>query len=270
MGPEFYQSFLSGGDLLLGWLLALPGDLSLFAVALLTSLTVVLIRRFTTDQELLGRCRADRKRLKALIKEAKAAKDQAARERYRRTDATVGLMLLRAELKPLLCALIPLGLLATWCFERLEYLPPELGAPVTLRFQCPRSAAGRLVHLVPAQGWQSEQGWIKRLTPSASDDFSAEAVWTLTAAEAGPALLRIRSQDQSFAHPVEVGARRYAPVLVAHTPDGRLASSVELRQRQLFGVVPGWKFAGLAPWLVGYLLLTLPLVFLSRAVLRVN
>lgn len=270
MGHELYQGLLSGGDLLLGWLLALPGDLALFAVALLTSLAVVLIRRITTDQELLGRCRADRKRLKTLLKEAKAAKDKAARDRYRRTDAAISLMMLRAELKPLLCALIPLGLLAAWCFERLEYLPPEPGQPVTVRFQCPRSAAGQLVHLVPAQGWQSEQGWIKRLAPSASDDFSAEAAWTLTASTAGPAMLRIRSQDQSFAHPMEVGSRRYAPVHVAHSPDGRLASSVELRQRKLFGVVPGWKFAGLAPWLVGYLLLTLPLVFACRAVLRVN
>lgn len=270
MAHAYYQSFLHAGDVLLGWILLLPSDLALLVVALMTSLCVVLARRFTTNQTLLGKCRADRAKLKTLIKEAKAARDKEALERYRRTDATVGFMLLRAEFKPLLVAILPLAALATWCLERMEYLPLQPGEQVVVRVQCPRSSSGQLVHLVPPQDWSSDQGWIRRLQPSERDAYEAEATWTLTTKQSGETLLCIRSNDQSFKHPVEVGTHKYSQKVLMHSQAGPLSTSVELQPRKLFGLLPGIAPIGLAPWLVGYMLLTIPMVFVTRTVLRIN
>ena len=57
-------------DILLGWLLALPIDAVLFAVALGSAAILTGVRLFTTNQDLLKRCRQDKQRLRTLTREA--------------------------------------------------------------------------------------------------------------------------------------------------------------------------------------------------------
>ena len=148
------NAILTVTDPALGWLLALPATVAIFIVALGTALLMLAIRRFTTDQDLLARCKRDKARLKQLIREARRRDDseavavfgsavrgalskagltpdaQDARRieamlrrmekrkdirRFKATIAAIGVKTLWAEVKPLLVALIPIALLATWC-----------------------------------------------------------------------------------------------------------------------------------------------------------
>lgn len=60
-------------DCLLGWLLRFPSDVQLIGIAILSAVVLTGVRFWTSNQDLLRRCRADKARLKTLIREAKPA-----------------------------------------------------------------------------------------------------------------------------------------------------------------------------------------------------
>ena len=95
-------------DAVLGWLLHLPFHVAILFVAIATSAVLTFVRLFTTNQELLGRCKQDKKRLKQLMREARRAKDKDARKRYRTTMGRVSMKMMRAEGKPFLVSLVPI------------------------------------------------------------------------------------------------------------------------------------------------------------------
>src|SRR5271157_3600081 len=100
---------LTFADPLLDWLLWLPSDLVLLIVAVGTGAILTLARPLTTDQDLLRRCAQDKRRLRVLIRQARAAKDREALQRYRLTRNQIGLRSLKAEVLPLLAALVPIA-----------------------------------------------------------------------------------------------------------------------------------------------------------------
>lgn len=262
-------------DLLLGWLLHLPSDAALIAVALGTSAAMTAIRLFTTNQERLGRAARDASRVAALAKEAKAANDKAARQRFQTTKTMLAMLKLKAEGWPLLVSILPIALLATWAFHRLEFHPPKAGEPVTLEVNLPESAADQPVTLVPADGLVAADGWIKlaQVTAVAGQPPVAVATWALKAAASDkPYRLVVRLWDRgedrfrSIERELWVGKTVYAAPIAEH--GGEVRSMWHLTQVRLFGVVPGWG-AFLPPWLVAYLLLVIPSVFVMKRVFRV-
>jgi uncharacterized membrane protein (DUF106 family) len=258
---------LGGMDGLVGWLLFLPRDATLVVLALLTSLLFVGVRRYATNQDLLRRCAADQRRLRELIRAARRRRDKAELARLRGLRGLVGRKAFAQEGKPLLVLLLPLLLLGTWAWQRLEFLPAKAGAPVTFTATFPISAAGQFAHLVPAPGLQAPEGWIRRLTVTAeAGAATAIASWTVTG-ERGPHVLTLRHQGQTFLHPLLLGEHRYfAPSLARG--DG-VRTTVELRQSRWLGIVPGVPGLGLAPWLVAYLALVLVITPALKRNLRI-
>ena len=88
---------LTIGDPLLGWMLGLDRNIALFIVAIGTALILTLVRLFTTNQNLLGRCKKDKARLKQLMREAKKTGDKDAVARYRTTTGQIGMKSMKAE-----------------------------------------------------------------------------------------------------------------------------------------------------------------------------
>jgi len=228
-------------DFLFGWLLWFPSDVTLFAVALLTGLSLTLVRKWTTGQELLGRAAADEKRLGQLIKEAKKARKKDDVARYRITKAQIGMVKLKQEGKPLLYSLLPVALLATWAFARLEFIPPKPGEAVEVTATAPLSSAGAIVHIVPETGIAAETGWVQQFV---AEGESATAVWLLKS-----------------------DAALQADQLTARRANGDVSLTLSLKERRLFGIVPG--LPGLPAWLVGYLIIVCALVPLLKRVLRI-
>lgn len=299
---------LSAMDVALGWLLHLPATAAIFIVALGTALIMLLARKWTTDQNLLKRCRQDKKRLRQLIRQVKRRDDseQVARfskairralseagfglhdqdasrieamvrkmgkrteiSRYRKTLDAISLKSLRYEFKPLLAALLPVALLATWCFARLGYHPPKARENVEMTLYLPFSATGKLAYIVPVDGLESVGGWMKDMKGvSDTKPPHSYATWTLRGEARSEAYqIRIRCEGRTYERTLRVGQPTYSEPLVFYPEPSGSASEINMKPVKLFGVVPGiWV---LAPWLVGYLLITGPAVPLLKRLLRI-
>jgi uncharacterized membrane protein (DUF106 family) len=256
-------------DLLLGWLLALSWTATLVAVALLTGLALAAVRKVTSDQDLLRRASADKARLKQLLSEARAKGDKAAVERIKRTRAMVALRASGQEWKPLLVVILPIALLATWCYARLEFHPPRDGEAVTVELVAPASAAGESAHIVPVDGVRAASGWIAAAREETRESRPvAVARWVLTGRAAKtPYPLALVLRGKTYAHELRVGGRVYSPPL-AWFDDGEVTLDLRMRQARLFGLVPGIG-AMFPPWLVAYLILVVPLALGLKRVLRI-
>jgi len=265
----------AGGDLLFGWLLVLPRDVAIIALALLTSLILTLLRRWGTNQDLLSRCAADLRCLRRLIREAKSRRDKPEVARMQGVVNLVKLTQLRAEGWVLLMALPPLAFLGAWGVERLDYLPPRVGEEVTFRAYYSLSSVNKLTHLVPPEGFELRSPAVQevRLDEDASEDRGGArgvAEWTLMAdAPVRAADFVVRHQEHSVAHGVRVDGRVYQPPVQTHGDDLIPSSEVQLRQARFLGMVSGVSTMGLPPWVVAYLLLAILLVYPLRKLMRV-
>lgn len=258
-------------DAPLGWLLLLPRDLAILLIAIGTSLLLVVVRRWTTNQDHLRRCRQDVRRLKELIRQARRDGDKAAAARTRRTLATVRGLRLRAEGKPLLAAIVPIVLLALWAVERLDYLPPEVGQDVAVRAYFPPSSVDGLAHLLAPKNMELRSGAVRLVEADPDGGAHGVASWTLRPTSASDAsTLVIRHRGETVRHTLRVGGRTYAPPLAAHDGAKILATKVVLRRAKFLGIVPGIPALGCPPWLLAYLLLAVPLVPLWRRLLRIS
>jgi len=259
-------------DFLLGWILYLPGTLALLVIAILSAMLVVSARRLCTDQELLARCAADKRRLKELFREARQRGDRPAQARMRATQRQIALKQLKAEGRPLLVVLLPFVLLATWSFQRLEFRPLQTGEPIGITARFTLSALGDVVHLVPEEKLQALNGWIQEVAParenSESSRASGAAVRWSVRADAPPRqlLLQIRHRERSWSKSIRVGERFYErPVADYDGPLQRV--EIVMHENKLFGFVPG--IFSLPAWLVGYVLLVVPVIYLGKRLFRV-
>lgn len=256
-------------DLLLGWLLGLPTDAALIVVAVGTAAILTFVRLFTTDQDLLARAAADRRRLKELIRDAKKRGDRDAVKRHRAVKAMIAMRTFPSEGKPLLASIVPIAMLATWAFARLAYDPPRAGEEVEVRLTTPISAAGEAAHVVPVEGLRAD-GWVKPV--EAVTDCNPPhglAAWRLRGAAADkPYRLIFRFRDESYSRDLLVGQRMYSDPIADH--GGLVTTEVRLRPRKLFNIVPGIPAIAFDPWLVGYLVLVIPSAVIVKRVFRIH
>ena len=257
-------------DVLLGWLLRMPSDVQLIAVALGSAIILTAVRVWTSNQDLLRRCRDDKARLKTLIREAKKRRDRIAVRRHRSTLGMIAMKQLRQEGRPVLASLLPIVLLATWAFHRLEFHQPAAGECVEFTAHFPISATGRIAHIAPTDGVVAETGWLQEIG-AVTDQGAAHGVatwWLTSAARAEPHRLQVRFEHRTYEHLLRVGARTYESPVSTHG-DGLLTTEAKLRPVKLFGAVPGIHAILFPPWLTAYLLLVVPCVFILKRVLRI-
>jgi len=257
-------------DPLLGWLLYLPTDVILFVVGIGTSCILTGVRLFTTDQEFLRWCDHDKKRLKERMKEAKKKGDKEELLRCKNLKTLIALRSLKQELLPLLAALVPIALLGTWCFNRLGFHPPRPGEPVEVIAYFPVSKAGGVVHIVPEKGVAAEEGWIKEIVPVTEEGPPySEARWKLRfEPRAEPYTLRIHYGKKIYEKEITMGGRTYSPSVTFYD-DALTCVETVMKEVKLFGVVPGIPAIWFPPWLVAYLLIAVPFVFVVKRVFRI-
>jgi len=255
-------------DAALGWLLGLSWTATLVVVAVVTGAVLALLRRAATNQDLLRRADEDRKTLKRLLREARARGEKDAVRRMRATKSMIALRTMGQEPLPLLLSILPIALLATWCFNRLGYHPPAGGEKVEAVFYAPVSAVGEAMHLVPVDGMSADR-WVQPVElGEVQGQPSGIARWTLAAEpREQPYTLTFRLRGRTFQREHLVGQPVYAPPLVADDT-GELGAELKLREARLLGIVPGFG-AFFPPWLVAYLVLVIPLAVLTKRVLRV-
>jgi len=279
-------------DYVLGWLLYVPRDAALIAVAVITSSAMVFPRKWIADQDWLRRCDNDQKRLKQLIREARKRKDKDAVARHKATRSRIQLRAIKYEGKPLLVAVVVLVLVACWCFVRLGFHPPAGGEPVELKLYVPTAQIGKLGHVVPQDGITVADGWVRRAVRDELpapvgkwEEWTARTArwltlpepvpegvvsWTIVpAARRAPYNLKIVFDGKVYDRQLIVGRKQYAVQLQWHAPPDPLpASEVVMKPRKLFGVVGGFG-PMFPPWLVAYLVIALPLVSGLKRVFKI-
>jgi len=273
-------------DPLLGWSLHLPRDVALLLVAIVTGLILTLVRIVTTNQDLLRRCKQDKARLKQLMREAKQRGDKEALARHRATLQQITMKTVRAEGKPLLVSLVPIALVATWAFSRIAYLPATDGDTVKLRVYTPLSSIGQWAHVVPQAGLKSENGWIQEVRedkPAGGPGEAADhegppaangvAEWVLIAQDRpDPYEIQIRLKGRTIKTHLAVDGVHYADPPQRQYGDDPATEVVEvaLTEYKPFGAVPGCSAAMLPPWIVGYLIIVIPLAVVLKPLLRIH
>ena len=262
---KFIASLL---DYPLGWMLSLPRDLTIVLVALGTSLLLTLVRKWTTDQNMMRRCRDDLVRLAQLKREAKQAGDKPALKRMQATEGVIKWTQMKAELLGLAVSIAPIALLATWAYERLEYLPPKTNQNIVIRAEFPLSSVDHLTHIVLPAGIETTGAPIQ-VVRKVSDDAKGVAEWNVRMTNAGESELLIRHRGETVRHPLSAGQRNYAAPVVEHNDGSILATKTVLEQPKFLGLVPGIDRIGFAPWLVAYLVLAVVMAPCLRRVLKV-
>lgn len=269
-----------GADIFLYWSLYLPRDLTLLIVSIGSSAVLALVRLAVTDQPYLHQIKRDKARLKVKMKEAKKEKNKEEVKRIRALNGMVALRALAAEKKPLLYALLPIILLATWALNRLDYFPPEVGEEVVHSIYLPMTAAGETIIFLPDPESPVELASgpiqiIQRVTDHPTFPPHGLGQWTVRGtAEGGPHLLRIRHGEDIYEHPFKIGgvsyatpSRLYPQFATGNNPPP--ATMTELRQYRPFGFVPAVHPIFFPPWLLAYLIIVIPFVLVIRRLLRI-
>lgn len=264
-----HEWLICGVDLLLGWLLILPRDVSLLLFAVGTALLMTLIRRLVTNQELLHRCAADQRQLKTLMRDAKAAKDKAWQDRLRTTRGQIKGVQLGADMRVLCVALIPIAILAIWASERLDYLPPRQDRDLTLRAYFPASSIDRLTFLVTDSNVVVKSPAIQLVGRSEESPPTGMAQWTVYSYNPGDFNITIRHLGESVTHPVSIGRVFSSAPVLQHSRERILRTELGLERYKPLGSHLGSPWIGLPPWMIGYLVLTLILVPVFKRLLRV-
>jgi uncharacterized membrane protein (DUF106 family) len=263
-------------DYVLGWTLHMPRFAVLVLVAVGEAVTITYIQKWTTNQDKLKRMKHDKARLKQLIKEAMKRGDKEAVKRYRQTGSSIATTHMRMELLPIVVSLVPIIFLATWAFARLGYLPPQKGSPVIVKAYFPSTEIGKLVHILPQQGLEATSGWIQKIGDDKDKSgklVGGMAAWDLKCTDAGGRfMLTIRCNGKAVQKELLVDGRKYADPLVFYSgsgPTGVKAVELAMPEYKPLGIVPGIPWLTFPPWLVGDLMMVIPLSLLLKPLLKI-
>jgi len=135
-------------DLALGWLTLLGSLGALIAVGALTGFAVNLFQKYCSNQNLLGRRREDLKKLKTLVRDAKASKNEEKAARLLGLTSLISSKYALESLKPALYSVPPLCVLAMWVGARLNHEPvrPNENVEVIATFE---DGASGFAYIIP-------------------------------------------------------------------------------------------------------------------------
>ena len=125
---------------------------------------------------------------------------------------------------------------------------------------------------VPPKGWWDRTGaWLGAVLRQKADPLEGVAVWHISSRDAKPHTIKLRYAGRTYEKDLLAGTRRYATP-VEFYPDAPVqAIKLALEPLRLFGAIGAIGYGGfsLPPWLVGYLLITIPFVPLLKRYLRI-
>ena len=245
------------GDGLTSWTLGASRDVTLLLVAGLTTAALLVVRRVFGDQAQLRRIAEDERRLRLLTSEARSRGDVDAARRHRDVRRLVAVQRPRAELLPGLVGLLLAWTIVSWGNRRLDRLPLNAGEPFNFSITLPATAVGSVVHVVPQSGLTAADGWIRQVELAADRSTPlGRADWRLEADSAGAVeSLAVRHRDATYQHPIVVDGRIPPQEIERHDTD--TTTRIGLTTYKPFGFIPGVAGLGVAPWLSGWLVLTL-------------
>jgi hypothetical protein len=222
---------------------------------------------------MLKRCADDKARLKERVRAAKKQKDKDTVARCNLTLGQIGMKTMMAEGKPLLWSIIPIALVASWAFSRIGYLPPQANQSVSVKMFFPEFSE-ELVHLVPQDGVTSDNGFIRYALEDKTADGSSTgagvAEWNLRVQErANPYILQFRFSGKTIEKEFVADGLRYATPVSSYGDNPMQLIQLDLPVYKPLNIIPGFTGLMLDPWVIGYLIMVIPLSFALKSLFRI-
>lgn len=254
----------------LGWVSFLGPVGAVAAVGLISGVAIILIQKYASDQELLGRCREDLRELKRRLREAKRAGNREEQGRLSALIRRIGGKYVGRSLLPALWTVPLITVVGLWTGSRLAYVPIRPGDMIEVIAHFEDGASG-FAHLLTKGGLRVEGGAIAAVE-APKEARGRQARWKVRADHEGEASLLVRFSDRSHEVAVPVvrgGGRAPAPVKIFNeqTDAQDQLQAVELRLRP--AMTPAWWNVWL-DWAGLYLLAAVACALGLRYALKVN
>lgn len=265
----FWQSTcLSICDAAFGWTLAFPRDVGVIVIGILVGLLLCVVRRLTADQDHLRKIGEDERRLRDLIRNARAEGDRDRLSRYQHIRTLVRGRRARAEFPAVCASVLILSLLIPWGQGRLEYLPVQVGQSFQFTVLTPPSMAGEVLHVIPQSGITSSAGWIRVISSDVNREMPVgKAAWSLhLATMEKPVAVAVRVNDHTLEHLVLTDGSYYGEPVQHHSDF--VTTEVALRVYRPLGWMPRQLLPGLPGWAVFLTAVTAMTYFGLRKVLQ--
>jgi uncharacterized membrane protein (DUF106 family) len=137
-------------DVVFGWLLVIPPFWSIMLLSLLVSLIIVVITKFTTDQDLMKRLKGESKELQKQMKTLKDHPEKLMAVQKQQMEMSMKMM--RQSFRPMIWTLIPILLIFGWMQDRLAYEPIMPGQEFSVKLQFEKGVGKLLINATAPEG----------------------------------------------------------------------------------------------------------------------
>lgn len=188
-------------DFLFGWLLVLPPFWSIMIVSLLMSLIIVVITKYTSNQNLMKELKEESKALQKQMKELKDSPEKMMEVQKKHMESSMKYM--KHSFRPLLFTFIPIILIFGWVNAHLAYDPIMIGQEFSVKVTLEKGITGNISAASP-EGITITSDEIKEV----SDGF---AIFTFKAEKEGSYTspgITFAVNDKSYTQDVLVTSER--------------------------------------------------------------
>jgi uncharacterized membrane protein (DUF106 family) len=163
-------------DFLFGWLLPLPPFWSILVLSLIMALIVIIITKYTTDQNLMKHLKEESKDLQKQLKELKDNPEKMMQVQKKHMESSMKYM--TQSFRPMIFTFIPIIIIFGWISAHLAYEPIMPGQEFSVKVTLENGLGGTVINASAPEGIT--------LTSAASKEVSdGFAIFTFKADKAG-------------------------------------------------------------------------------------
>ncbi len=134
-------------DFLFGWLLFMPPFWSILILSLLMSLIVIIITKYTTNQDLMKHLKDESKDLQKQMKELKDQPEKMMQVQKKHMESSMKYM--TQSFRPMIFTFIPIIIIFGWISAHLAYEPIMPGQEFSVQVQLEKGISGIINATVP-------------------------------------------------------------------------------------------------------------------------
>jgi uncharacterized membrane protein (DUF106 family) len=137
-------------DFLFGWLLPLPPFWSILILSIIMSLIVIVITKYTTNQDLMKRLKEEQKELQKEIKTLRDNPEKMMQVQKKQMESSMKYM--TQSFRPMIFTFIPIIIIFGWISAHLAYEPIMPGQEFSVRVQLEKNLGATIVNATAPEG----------------------------------------------------------------------------------------------------------------------
>ena len=251
-----FFSFLNPAlDFAFGWLLKLPPFFALLILSLLISLIIVLIYKYTTNQQLMKQLKEEIKGYQKQMKELRQHPEKALDVQKKAMQANMKYM--GHSMKATLITFIPIIIIFGWMNSHLAFEPIMPGQEFSVAVNLAKGETATIEAIAP--------DGIELTGNSTREAENGQALFTMEAKKSGEYLLEFKADDQSYTKELIVTNER------AYSPQAQLfrnlpVKSIAINYQPTKIINLGFLRLG---WLWSYILFSIVFSMVLRKIMKI-